>query len=334
MSEIFRGKKVLITGGAGSVGRALIDEILKQEPEVIRIFDSSENGIFHLEQEYGKKKLRYLIGSVRDKNRLKRAMEGIDIVLHLAAMKHVIACEYNPFEAVRTNIEGTQNIIDTAMEENVEKVIFSSSDKAVNPANVMGTTKLLAEKMITTANYYTGPNRRTIFASVRFGNVMGSSGSVIPIFKNQIENNEFITITDENMTRFVLTMDDAVNLITKSTELAKGGEIFVMKMKTMRITDLANAMINKFGNGKEVEIKSIGAKTGEKPYEEVLTEEELQRTIEADGMYIILPQMGEIYLDPYEHTGASKVENAVLKSTEGEQMHVSEIENFLSEVMK
>lgn len=332
MSSIFKGKKILITGGAGSVGRALISAILKQEPEVIRIFDNSENGVFSLEQEHGKAKLRYLIGDIRDKPRLKRAMEDINIVLHLAAMKHVIACEYNPFEAVRTNIEGTQNVIDTAIEENVEKVIFTSSDKAVNPANVMGTTKLLAEKMITTANYYKGPHRKTIFASVRFGNVMGSSGSVVPIFRAQIESGKPLTITDEKMTRFIITMDDAVNLILNGAELAKGGEVFVMKMKTLRIKDLAEAMASKFGNGNKVEIKPIGPKTGEKSYEEIMTEEEQPRALEKDGLYLILPQMSEIYIAPYEHSGASKVKSAVLKSTDGKHLSVPEIEKFLDGV--
>jgi UDP-N-acetylglucosamine 4,6-dehydratase/5-epimerase len=206
MKDLLKGKKILITGGAGSVGFALTKEILKDNPEIIRILDISENNLFNMKMDFmGEEKLRYLIGDVRDINRLKIAMEDIDIVVHLAAMKHVYACEYNPFEAVKTNIEGLQNVINIARENNIDKVIFTSTDKAASPSNVMGMTKLLGEKLVTLANYYKG-NRKTIFASVRFGNVIGSNGSVVPLFKKQIDSGKSVAVTDKDMSRFVITM--------------------------------------------------------------------------------------------------------------------------------
>jgi len=185
--DLFKNKKILITGGTGSIGQEIVREVLKHEPAVVRILDIDETKQFELQQEYEDyENIRFLLGDIRDKERLYRAIEDIDIVFHTAALKHVQACEYNPFEAVKTNVIGTQNLIDVAIDEEVEKVIFTSSDKAVNPTNVMGATKLLAERLITSANYYKGA-RKTVFSSVRFGNVLGSRGSVIPLFKNQIE---------------------------------------------------------------------------------------------------------------------------------------------------
>jgi FlaA1/EpsC-like NDP-sugar epimerase len=183
MKALFKGKKILITGGTGSIGQEIVREILKYEPEVVRILDVDETKQFELQQEYGNlENVRFLLGDIRDKERLSRAIEDIDIVFHTAALKHVLACEYNPFEAVKTNVIGMQNLIEVAMDEEVEKVIFTSSDKAVNPTNVLGASKLLAERLITSANYYKGV-RDTIFSSVRFCNVLGSRGSFIPLFK-------------------------------------------------------------------------------------------------------------------------------------------------------
>jgi FlaA1/EpsC-like NDP-sugar epimerase len=187
MEKLFRNKNVLITGGAGSVGRELAREILEYHPKVLRIFDIDETRRFELQQEFGElENVRFLLGDVRDRARLRYAIENIDIVFHAAALKHVEACEYNPFEAIKTNVLGTQNVIDVAIEEEVSKVIFTSSDKAVNPTNVMGTTKLMCERLMTAANYYRGL-RKIAFSSVRFGNVVGSSGSVTPLFKTQIQ---------------------------------------------------------------------------------------------------------------------------------------------------
>ena len=243
MEGIFKNKKILVTGGTGSIGQEILREILKYEPTVVRIIDVDETKQFELQQEYEDyDNIRFLLGDIRDKERLYRAIEDIDIVFHTAALKHVLACEYNPFEAVKTNVIGTQNLIDVCIDEEVEKVIFTSSDKAVNPTNVMGATKLLAERLITSANYYKGA-RKTIFSSVRFGNVLGSRGSVIPLFKTQIAKGGPVTITDKEMTRFIMSMCDAINLLFKATEIAQGGEIFVFKMDAIKITDLAEVMI-------------------------------------------------------------------------------------------
>jgi FlaA1/EpsC-like NDP-sugar epimerase len=291
--NLFKNKRILITGGTGSIGQEILREILKYEPTTVRILDVDETKQFELQQEYGDpENLRFLLGDIRDKERLYRAIEDIDIVFHTAALKHVLACEYNPFEAVKTNVIGIQNLIDAALAEEVEKVIFTSSDKAVNPTNVMGATKLLAEKLISSANYYKG-ERETKFASVRFGNVLGSRGSVIPLFKKQIENGGPVTLTNEGMTRFIMPMQNAVNLLFKATEHTQGAEIFVFKMKALKITDLAEVMIDelapKFGYlPNKIKRKGIGNKLGEKLYEELMTEEEARRALESEDMFIVL----------------------------------------------
>lgn len=187
---MFQGKKILVIGGTGTIGQGLVKELIKRNPKVIRIFSRDEYKQFKMEQELGRlENIRFLLGDVRDKERVQRAMEGIDIVFHLAAMKHVPSCEYNPFEAVKTNVMGTQNVIESAIHHRVERVVYTSSDKAINPTNTMGATKLLAERLMSSADYYKG-GKRPIFASVRFGNVMGSRGSVIPLFKTQILEKE------------------------------------------------------------------------------------------------------------------------------------------------
>ena len=298
MEDIFKNKKILITGGTGSIGKEIVREILKYEPTVVRILDVDETKQFELQQEYEDfENVRFLLGNVRDKERLYRAIEDIDIVFHTAALKHVLACEYNPFEAVKTNAIGIQNLIDVAMDEEVGKVIFTSSDKAVNPTNVMGATKLLAERLITSANYYKGA-RKTIFSSVRFGNVLGSRGSVILLFKKQIERGGPVTITNKEMTRFIMPMRDAIDLLFKATELAQGGDIFIFKMKAIKITNLAEVMIEdlaqNYGHSPdEIKMEIIGIKPGEKLYEELMTEDEARRALETKDMFIVLPEMEE-----------------------------------------
>jgi FlaA1/EpsC-like NDP-sugar epimerase len=297
----FKNKVILITGGTGTIGVQLIKEILTCQPRVVRILDLDETKHFDLEREFEldmphvikQDLVRFLIGDVKDKERLSRAMEKVDIVFHLAAMKHVGACEYNPFEAVKTNVLGTQNIIDAALQHNVERVIFTSSDKAAYPHNTMGATKLLAERLITSANFYKG-GKRTVFASVRFGNVMGSRGSVIPLFLKQIEKGGPVTVTDPSMTRFMMTQTQAVSLILKCARIAKGGEIFILKMPVAKIGDLANILIQeaspKFGHAPEkVQTKIIGAKHGETHYEELMTDEEAARAQEHPDLFIVPP---------------------------------------------
>lgn len=295
--DFISNKKILITGGTGSLGRELVLNILQHNPKVIRIFDVDETEQFDFQHELKghEKTVRFLLGDVRDKERLNRATEDIDIIFHTAALKHVMSCEYNPFEAVKTNIIGMQNVIDAALNNNVGKVIFTSSDKAVNPSNTMGTTKLLAEKLMTAANYYKGA-RDCVFSSVRFGNVMGSRGSVIPLFRRQIKAGGPVTITDPTMTRFMMSMSQAVELVFRSAEVSQGGEVFIFKMPTVNISDLAEVLIDelapRYGHQPEdINVDTIGIKPGEKMYEELMTEDEAIRSLERDDMFIILPQI-------------------------------------------
>jgi FlaA1/EpsC-like NDP-sugar epimerase len=332
MKNVFKNKKILITGGTGSIGLEIIRGLLKYEPMVVRILDVDETKQFEIQQEYeGYDNVRFLLGDVRDKERLRRAVEDIDIIFHTAALKHVLACEYNPFEAVKTNVIGIQNLIDVAMDEEVEKVIFTSSDKAVNPTNVMGATKLLAERLITSANYYKG-TRKTIFSSVRFGNVLGSRGSVIPLFKKQIVNGGPVTITNKEMTRFIMPMQEAINLLFKATELAQGGEIFVFKMKAIKIRDLAEVMIEElapnFGySPNKVKMEIIGNKPGEKLYEELMTEDEARRASESEDLFILFPEMEELsYIDKSSYPSTSQAEIKAYTSKDEKHLNLTKEE--------
>lgn len=291
---MFKNKKILVLGGTGTIGQALVKKLIQYDPKVIRIFSRDEYKQFIMEQELGRpKNIRFLLGDIRDKERLERAMHGIDIVFYLAALKHVPACEYNPFEAVKTNVIGTQNVIECAINQRVERVIYTSSDKAINPTNTMGATKLLAERLMSSADYYKG-GKRPIFAAVRFGNVMGSRGSVIPLFKQQILENKKITITDPNMSRFMMSITQAVDLVLKATEYARGGDVFVLKMPVVNLRDLAEVVIEETRkkydlSWGEIEIETIGLRPGEKMYEELMTSEEAMRAEELDEMFRIYP---------------------------------------------
>lgn len=297
MKNFYQGKSILITGAAGSIGQALTDQLLEYDPKVIRLFDNNENGLFYLRQKYAgerEKKVRFLLGDIRNLNRLQYAFQGIDIVIHAASYKHVTECEYNPLDAVETNILGTANVIQAAIYQHVKKVIFTSSDKAANPSNTMGTTKLLAEKLMIAANDYGA--RSTVFSCCRFGNVVGTSGSVIPLFKKQILDSNRVTITEPAMTRFMITQKTAIDLVLKAGILSEGGEIFIFKMPVVRIDDLADAMIARYGKATKA---VIGKKPGEKMYEEIMTEEEMTRSYEGNDMYIIFPQTQKINYSNY-----------------------------------
>ncbi|MCR8632383.1 UDP-N-acetylglucosamine 4,6-dehydratase family protein [Paenibacillus radicis (ex Xue et al. 2023)] len=293
MDGYYRGKKILIIGGTGTIGKSLLQTMLLDRPDVIRILSRDEYKQFKLQQQYSEyTNIRYLIGDVRDAERVQRAMQDIDYVFHAAAMKHVPSCEYNPFEAVQTNIIGTQNVIQASLAAGVKKVIFTSTDKAIAPTNTYGASKLMAERLVASAQYSRG-SRGTIFAAVRFGNVMGSRGSVIPLFKSQIESRRAITITDPNMSRFMMTLKQATELTLKAMSFAQGGEIFVLKMPVVRLSDLANVVIAKMANKlglcgeEEIKVESIGLRPGEKMYEELMTVEESKIAIELPDMYII-----------------------------------------------
>jgi len=292
MASIFQNKSVLVTGGTGSIGREIVRKVLQYKPNVMRILNNDEAELFKLEQKLeNNPNVRFLIGDVRDKERLQRAVEGIDFVFHAAALKHVPLCEYNPFEAVKTNVLGTQNLIESAMEQEVEKLITISTDKAVNPVNVMGATKLLAERLTISANHYKGA-RKTAFSCVRFGNVLDSRGSVVPLFREQIRRGGPVTITDPDMTRFVMSIPQAVALVLKAAEIARGGEVFIFKMRSLHIRDLAEVMIEElaphYGYAPEsIRIEISGKRAGEKLYEELLTEDEASSVSEKGDMFVV-----------------------------------------------
>jgi FlaA1/EpsC-like NDP-sugar epimerase len=299
-SHDWNGKTVLITGVCGTVGSQLLRRLLRANPAEVVGLDNHESGIFLLQQRYRDyRNLRFYLADVRDRDTLIHRMRGIQIVLHAAALKHVLVCENAPYNAVSTNIVGVQNVIDAAMAASVERVIFTSSDKAVNPTNVMGTSKLMGERLITAANAYRrGP--RPLFASTRFGNVLGSSGSVIPVFRKQIRVGGPVTLTDPEMTRFIMTLREAAELVMYSTFLAQGGEVFVTKMPVVRIEDLAAVMIEelapRYGHDPQnIRIQHIGVHPGEKLYEELLTSEELRRTFELEHYFVVQPAFEAIY---------------------------------------
>ncbi|WP_340101711.1 SDR family NAD(P)-dependent oxidoreductase [Salinibaculum salinum] len=328
-------KNVLVTGGAGSVGTILIRRLLDQDPNVVRILDQSEPGLAALKKALDDDRCRFLSGNIRDKDRLRRAVDGIDIVIHTAAMKHVDICEYNPFEAVQTNVVGLQNLIEASIDAGVDRFILTSSDKAVHPANTMGTTKLLGEKLVTAANKYSG-GHDILLASVRFGNVINSSHSVIPVFKEQIQEGGPITLTDPKMTRFFLTYNDVASLVLQAMKHTEGGEVFVHKMDAIRIEDLAQAMIDVFGpmyghDPANIEIKVTGRRVGETFDEEILTEREVSRTIESESLYAITPeQSGENgYLKHDGIDGFEPVEDVVRSSERAEKMSREEIITLL-----
>ena len=300
MKEYFQDKRVLVTGCCGTVGMELVRQLLEdyQVTELIGL-DNNESELFFLEQRFLDYPAHFALGDVRDQFKLTRQMQDVDIVFHSAAFKHVILCERSPFEAVQTNIVGIQNVIGAARANHVKRVIFTSSDKAVNPTNVMGTSKLMGERLMTSAN----SNLRTngsVFASTRFGNVLGSRGSVIPIFSEQIKQGGPVTITDPDMTRFIMSIKEAVQLVIDSAFLAKGGEVFVTKMPVIRIMDLAQVMIQelapKFGfDPNSIEIECIGSKPGEKLYEELMTQEETRRTVELPRYFAVHPAFSSLY---------------------------------------
>lgn len=276
-------KTVLVTGGTGSFGKHFCRYLLDRlNPKAIRIYSRDELKQHEMRIEFkDDQRLRFLIGDVRDGDRLRRAMEGVDMVVHAAALKQVPACEYNPFEAVKTNVHGAQNVIDASIDTGVRKVIALSTDKAVNPVNLYGATKLCSDKLFVQGNAYAG-GKNTRFACVRYGNVIGSRGSVIPVFLNQKSSGR-ITITDPRMTRFWITLDQAVELVLKGFRYMEGGEIFVPRIPSMRITDLAQAI------APECEIDHIGIREGEKLHEALTGEDEGRSTYSYKDMYVIMP---------------------------------------------
>ena len=282
---MFDNKKILITGGTGSLGQALTRRLLQKNVKTIRILSRNESKQIEMESKFNDNRLRFFLGDIRDKERLVRATEDIDYVFHAAALKHVPKIEYNPFEAIKTNVIGSQNVIDACLEANVKKAICIGTDKAVSPLNTYGATKLLMEKLFVTANNYLDPKKHaTKFIAVRYGNVLGSSGSVIPKFIEQIKNKKKITITDNQMTRFSITMDEALDFILKAAEYGQGSEIFVPKIRAYTISDIKEALSEIFGDyGEEI----VGIRPGEKMHETLINNDEIRYSWEYKDLYVI-----------------------------------------------
>jgi len=281
---LFEGKKILITGGTGSLGTALTKHLLKNKVDTIRIYSRDEWKQTQMKSEINDKRLRFLIGDVRDKPRLERAMEDIDIVFHTAALKHVPVAEYNPFEFVKTNVYGTQNVIEACLDNKVEIALGIGTDKAVSPLNTYGATKLLMERLFISANYYKGL-RKTRFVCVRYGNVLGSRGSIVPLFVEKISKGQKIPITDENMTRFNITMSQALDLVFRAAKSGQGGEIFIPKLMAYKVADMKDAIMKLFG--KNVGIKKISIRPGEKFHELLINKHEIKNTYESAKDYVL-----------------------------------------------
>jgi len=334
-----KNKRILVTGACGTVGSELIKALLTNEeyqPSSVIGIDNNESEIFFIDQLYlNDTRASFHLADIRDRDVLTRLMQDIDVVFHAAALKHVILCERSPHEAVQTNILGCENIIYAAEANNIEKVIFTSSDKAVNPTNVMGTSKLMGERLMTAAN---GSSKKsdTIFASTRFGNVLGSNGSVIPIFKQQIKNGGPISLTDPEMTRFVMTVEESVRLVIDSAKQAQGGEVFITKMPVLNIKDMAKVMIELLAESyryapEDIKIEVIGSKPGEKLYEELMSDEETRRAIELEQYFTVLPAFRGFHKNieyQYDNVVNELVDDPYV-SSEAKIMSHSEIKDFL-----
>ena len=283
--HMFENKKILITGGTGSLGTALTAKLLKENVDTIRIFSRDELKQSQMESHFNDERLRFLIGDVRDKERLEKAVEDVNIVIHTAALKQVPVIEYNPFEAIKTNVQGAQNLVEACLNKDVEFALAIGTDKAVSPFNTYGATKLLMERLFVSANYYKG-DHKTKFACVRYGNVLGSRGSIIPKFIEQIMSGNKITITDPNMTRFSITMDQALDLIFRVIKNAVGGDVHVPKLDAYRVGDIKDVLLDLMDSKNEEE--RIPVRIGEKHHEILINTHEIRNTYEnQDNDYVI-----------------------------------------------
>lgn len=308
---MLNNQTILITGGTGSFGKKFIEMIFQNyNPKKVIIYSRDEYKQGLVKQKFSREltkeqfsKLRFFIGDVRDKDRLYRAFNGVDIVIHAAALKQIPSCEYNPFEAIKTNIHGAQNVIDAALDRGVEKVVALSTDKAVNPINLYGGTKLVSDKLFISANAYSG-EKGTVFSVVRYGNVAGSRGSVIPFFKSIIDSGgKELPITDFRMTRFWITLEEGVKLVFKALEESKGGETYISKLPSFKITDLAKAM------KEDCELKEVGIREGEKIHEVMISKDDSRNTYEYENHYIIYPQFNWWNLEKHFTEGGKPIED-------------------------
>lgn len=294
----YHDRTIVVTGGTGSIGSAIVEALLGFEPRAVRVVSRDDSKQFELSQRLrASRALRMLIGDVRSRERMQRALAGADFVFHAAAMKHVPAAEFNPFEATETNVRGTENVIEAAIDAKVRKVLAISTDKAVDPTNVMGATKLLTERLMSAAESYKGGSP-THFASVRFGNVVGSRGSLVPLIRGQVARGGPVTITDPEMTRYLMPLSDAVGLCLEAMEGMIGGEVFILKMPRVRVGDLVEVLVEayapQFGyRADEIAVETIGTRAGEKLHEVLMTGEEAARAMESDSMYVVPPQGAE-----------------------------------------
>lgn len=311
----FNNKIILVTGGTGTIGAELVRQLIKYKPKQIRILSRDQNKQYQLAEKLrSHSNLRFLIGDIRDRERLDLAMENVDIIFHAAALKHVPSCEYNPFEAIKTNIIGSQNIIDFARKHHVKKTIGISTDKAVNPNSIMGASKLMMERLFINANQYL-THLGAKFACVRFGNVAWANASVLPIWAKQIEKSDEITITNPDMTRFLMSTDQAINLVIKASQLTKGGEVFILKMPAIKLGDLAKVFVEKYAPKKKIKIRQIGNRGGEKEHEELVDAADLNRDVFENKEMLIIAPPQPIYFQEKEirsYPGFTKIKNPVL----------------------
>lgn len=326
---------MLVTGGTGSFGHQIADRLLEEGPTEIRIFSRDEDKQVRMSEEYGmghqyprKDALNFVIGDVRNYNSVREAVRGIDVVFHAAALKQVPSCEYHVWEAVQTNVIGAQNVIQAALEENVEKVVAVSTDKAVKPVNAMGMTKSIQEKLFTAANFHNS-GKRTVFTCVRYGNVVGSRGSVIPLFKRQIEAGGPVTITDARMTRFVLTLAEAIELVFYAATHGIGGETFVLKIPAALVTDVADVMIDALAPKRNIAVEVVGIRPGEKIHEVLVSEAEAVRTIEDEVSYVIMPQI-DLEATTSSYRQAAAVKFAEYSSDMAQRLTKAEIRAILA----
>jgi len=294
LEEAFHNKAILVTGGTGSIGREIVSQVLEYQPRVVRVLSRNEYNQYQMRRDFGDRPdLRFLVGDVRERERMLRACEDVEVVFHAGALKHVEICEYNPFEAVKTNVIGTQNVVEAALDYNMELVVGISTDKAVSPTNTMGATKLLGERVILSASQYKG-DRRTRFCVIRFGNVLASRGSAIPLFIDQIRGGGPVTLTHRDARRFFMSIPQAVELALKASLDARGGEIYILKMPVLKISDLIQALIRiyapRFGRkAEDIAVTEIGMLPGEKLFEALMTPEEALCATEHEDYYKVEP---------------------------------------------
>ncbi len=346
-SDFYKNKIILVCGGTGTIGSELVSHLLNYEPKTIRILSNSENELWETSLRFKEHHdiLRFLLGDIRDFERVKRIVKDVDYVFNAAAIKHVPFSEYNPIEAVNVNVLGLENVIEACFLHNVKKLIHISTDKAISPTSVMGATKMLGERLCAARDASKGSNVSTI-SCVRFGNVLGSRGSIIPLIEKQIKSGNFVTLTDEKMERFIMSISDAAKLVLKSMILAQGGELFVLKMPIVNIQDLLEVLIDilapKYGKDpKSIEIKKIGTRPGEKLFEELISPNELEYCYETDDMYAIFPHNNEAgsflyrkgeFLKNKKLSKYTKLETTDLSSLKWERLSKDKITELLNKL--